>query len=120
MTNSLTVHFKRVHGLCSRSTMPLSAYLLLVQALRNEINMGLNDGDGNFDTVLGDDSRLEVAKMIRERFNMDGTDPSGRKVGLLDRVHLMCFLVDPFNHQWRSTLYCPPSNKRGRTCARND
>ena len=64
----------------------------------------MNDGDGNFNAVLGDDLRLEVEKMIREQFNMDGMDPSGRKVALLDRVHLMCFLVDPFNHQWLSTV----------------
>ena len=31
---------------------------------------------------------------------MDCNDPSGRKVGLLDRYHLMCFLVDPFSHEW--------------------
>ena len=40
--------------------------------------------------------------MIAEQFNMDGLDPKGRKVGLLDRVHLMCFIVDPFNHEWRA------------------
>ena len=32
---------------------------------------------------------------------MDGNDPDGRKVGLLDRHHLMCFLVDPFSWEWR-------------------
>ena len=42
--------------------------------------------------------------MIRERFNMDGSDPDGRKVGLLDRHHLMCFLVDPFSWEWRHTF----------------
>ena len=36
---------------------------------------------------------------------MDGIDPSGRKVGLLDRYHLMCLLVDPFSHEWRSTFF---------------
>ena len=42
--------------------------------------------------------------MIRERFNMNGEDPTGRKVGLLDRHHLMAFLCDPFCHEWRSTF----------------
>ena len=35
---------------------------------------------------------------------MDGRDTEGRKVGLLDRHHLMCFLVDPFSYEWRSTF----------------
>ena len=48
---------------------------------------------------------MEVANMIRERFNMDGRDPSGRKVGLLDRKDLMCFLVDPFSWEWRSIFF---------------
>ena len=33
---------------------------------------------------------------------MDGKDPTGRKVGLLDPMHLMCFVVDPYSHEWRS------------------
>lgn len=105
MTQSLTIHFKTVHGLCSRADMPMAAYPLLVQGLRNDINRGLNVGNGQFDAVLGEGSRREVANMIRERFNMDGIDPSGRKVGLLDRYHLMCLLVDPFSHEWRSTFF---------------
>jgi hypothetical protein len=35
---------------------------------------------------------------------MDGLDPLGRKVGLLDCHHLWAFLVDPFNHELRSTF----------------
>ena len=35
---------------------------------------------------------------------MDGRDPSGRKVGLLDRHQLMAYLVDPYCHEWRDTF----------------
>ncbi len=35
---------------------------------------------------------------------MDGNDPSGRKVGLLDCHHLIAFLCDPFCHSCRSTF----------------
>ena len=100
--NALLVHFKIVHALCSREDFPLSCYVLLAQALRNDINKGLRADNGRFDKVLGAESSKEVADMIRERFNMDGKDTDGRKVGLLDRHHLMCFLVDPFSYEWRS------------------
>ena len=101
LNEGLTIHFKVVHGLCSREDFPLSAYPLLIQALRNDINKGINFERGQFDVLLGQGARAEIANMIRERFNMDGKDPSGKKVGLLDRHHLMAFLVDPFAHDWR-------------------
>ena len=90
-----------VHGLCSREDFPLSAYPLLIQALKNDLNKGINFESGRFDELLEEGARVEVMDMICERFNMDGKDPSGRKVGLLDRHHLMAFLVDPFAHAWR-------------------
>ena len=101
LTERLTCHFKLVHNLCSREDFPLSAYPLLVQGLRNDINRGFTK---DIDDVLGEGSRKEVISMIRERFNMNGEDPTGRKVGLLDRHHLMAFLCDPFCHEWRSTF----------------
>ena len=70
---------------------------------------GLNADKNEFDVVLGEGSRKEVVYMIRNHFNMDGRDPSGRKVGLLDRFHYWCFMVDPFNHEWRSTFKLEPS-----------
>ena len=105
LISSLLAHFKRVHGVCSRANYPLSCFILLVQALKNDINKGLNIDNGKFDVVLGEGSAVEVANMIRGRFNMDGRDPSGRKVGLLDRKDLMCFLVDPFSWEWRSIFF---------------
>lgn len=102
LNEALTIHFKVVHGLCSRSDFPLSAYVLLIQALRNDIVKGINFERGQFDVVLGDGARAEIAGVIEERFNMDGRAPSGCKVGLLDRHHLMAYLVDPFAHEWRN------------------
>ena len=99
---TLSKHFLRVHHLCSRSDFPLSCYVLLVQALRNSINKAITAHDGKFDRVLGPGSAREIADMIRIRFNMDGYNPPGRKVGLLDCHHIWCFLCDPFNHEWRS------------------
>ena len=98
---TLSVHFVRVHHLCSRSDFPLSCYVLLVQALRNSINKAISVDDRKFDRVLGPGSAAEIANMIRERFNMDGKSPSGRKVGLLDSHHIWCFICDPFNFEWR-------------------
>ena len=101
MTSRLTVHFKMVQTICSRSDFPLTAYVLLVQALENDLTRGMDD---EFDTVLGYGAKKEVMDMISSRFNMDGLDRQGRKVGLLDRVHLMCFIFDPFSHAWHSTF----------------
>jgi hypothetical protein len=106
---NLTHIFKDVQQLCSRSDFPLSAYVLLVQALRNELNVGLNKNGGEFSKVLGANAAKEVADMIRERFNMNGLDPSGRTGGLIDRHHYWNYLVDPFNHELRSTFLAQPS-----------
>ena len=101
LTSSLTCHFMTVHKLCSRENFPLSAYPLLVQGLLNDINRGVTK---EFADVLGEEARDELAQLVRERFNMDGKDPSGRKVGLLDRFHFMAYLCDPFGHEWRSVF----------------
>lgn len=99
LTSKLCVLFKQVQTVCSRADFPLTAYVLLVQALKNDVCRGLDD---EFEDVFGRGSKEEIMSMIEERFNMDGADPAGRKVGLLDRMHLMCFIVDPYSHEWRS------------------
>ena len=43
-----------------------------------------------------DGAAKEIEDMIRKCFSMDGTDPIGEKVGLLDRCHHFCILVDPY------------------------
>ena len=85
LTSNLTTHFKAAQKICSRADFPLSVYVLLVQALKNDLCCGLND---EFDEVLGFGSKREVMDMIEDRFNMDGIAPGGRKVGLLDRMHI--------------------------------
>lgn len=67
-------------------------------------NGGLGDKSGEFDELLGKGSVEEVMEIIRPRFNMDGLEPTGHKVGLLDCVHLMACLVDPYNHHWCSNF----------------
>lgn len=101
----LTSRFTLVHKALSRADFPLSAYVLLTQALRNDINRSF--ATDAFDQLFGDGARAAIADLIRERFNMDGRDPSGRKVGLHDRHHLMAYLVDPFNCVWRSKFKLP-------------
>ena len=101
LTSKLCVYFKRVQTVCSHSDSPLTAYVLLVQALKNDVCRGLDD---EFEDVFGCGSKEEIMSMIEERFNMNGADPAGRKVGLLDRMHLMYFIVDPYSHEWRSTF----------------
>ena len=56
-TNTLTVHFKRLHKLVNMEEVPLSAYLLLCQAMRNELNKAMNADPEKFDQLLGRDQR---------------------------------------------------------------
>lgn len=106
---SITTPLKQLQEQCSRVDSPLSAFILNVQALRNEINVALNAESGKFNRILGDHAAREVADMIRVRFNMDGRAPSGRKVGLIDPHHLWCYLVDPHAHEWHSKFIIPGS-----------
>ena len=49
ITANITGPLKRVHQIVCRADVPLSAYVLLIQALKNELNKGLNHGDpGDF------------------------------------------------------------------------
>lgn len=101
----MTSHFNQVQNLCSRESFPLSLYIVLVQALHNDLIRGLTGNDGEFERVLGAGARAQVEDMIKCRFNMDGNTPVGtRKVGLLDPHHFWAYLVDPFNHALRSKM----------------
>jgi len=102
LISSLTVHFKRLHKVCCMSSVPLSAYILLCQAMRNEINKGLNAENGKFNRLLGKGAGQQVVNMIKPRFNMNGENPDGRKVGLVDPHQIWAFVADPCNHSWRS------------------
>ena len=106
VTDHITGPLKRVHAIVCRSDVPLSAYPALIQALRNELNRGLNIGErGDFDKLLVDGAGEEIAGMLCVRFNMDGRQPAGQKVGLLDRYHWMCLIVDPFSGELRNKLH---------------
>ena len=84
--------------------LALSLYVVLVQAMKNELQKGFAKNDNEFDRVFGSTASTAVMDMISCRFNLDEIDPTGRKVGLLDRHHLWAFLVDPMNHSLRSTF----------------
>ena len=104
LTSLLTVHFKRLHKVCCMSSVPLSAYILLCQAMRNEINKGLNAENGKFNRLLGKGVAQQVVNMIKPCFNMNGENPDGRKVGLVDPHQIWAFMADPCNHSWRSNF----------------
>ena len=101
----LSSHLTKVQKVCSRSDFPLSAFILLIQGLRNDLNKGLNQNNMEFDRKLGNGGAKEIAAMITQRFNMDGMDPNGQKVGLIDRHHLWSYLCDPFNHEMCATFH---------------
>ena len=70
--SSLSSHMAKVQKLCSRSDFPLSAFVLIVQGLRNDLNKGLNHNNGEFNRKLGEGAAQEIAKMITGRFNTYG------------------------------------------------
>ena len=89
---------KRGNKMTSSESCPMSAYLPIVQAIRNEVNVVLaNEGGPSWNTVFGGGKRAELALFITQRFNMDGQDPPGMKVGLLDAYQVWAHMVDPFN-----------------------
>jgi hypothetical protein len=96
----LTAIFKRVHLLCSRQDTPVSAFPLLVQAMHNEVSAVISDE--KFNRILGENSSDELIDMLMVRFNFDGKNTPGRKVGLMDPQHIWAFYCDPFQHQLRS------------------
>ena len=75
------------------------------QAQFNGVKKALAQDNGEFDRVLGDGSSEEVMGVIAGRFNFDCKPPPGRKVGLLDLHHMWCFMMDPYNSDWRGTLH---------------
>ena len=95
-TNALTVYFKRLHKLYCMDKVPLSAYVILCQAMHNYINKGLSYEHGTCDHLMGVGSMEQVTAMIHGCFNMDGTDPSVPKVGLIDKHQIWAFFVNPF------------------------
>ena len=104
MLIDLTKVFYEAHKLCSRQDAPLSCYVLIVQGIKNAVDHVINRDDGKFDRIFGPGSAKVISDVIGCRFNMDGVKPTGRKVGLIDEYHIWCFLMDPFNYEWRITF----------------
>jgi len=99
--------------LVSQNDFPMSAYLPLVQALRNGFNAVLrNEGGRPFDEIFCDGARSQLVDFVRARFNMDGEDPEGRKVGLLDNYQVWAFLADPHRELLPKAVYIDPSTAR--------
>ena len=106
---TFSIHFAEAHKLCSREDSPLSAWFLIIQALRNGLNSAIQADDGLFDRVLGNGSAQEIMDLLGPRFNMDGKKPAGQRVGLIDDYHLWAHLVDPHVGEWRARVILPRS-----------
>ncbi len=74
---------------------------MIVQGIKNAVDPVINGDNGKFDQILGPGSAKKIKDVIDCCFNMDGAKPPGRKVGLIDKYHIWCFLMDPFNYEWR-------------------
>ena len=100
----LVAIFKKAHLLCSRRDTPLSAYILIVQAVKNMVTEIIGKENGKYDRILGEGAAQEVVDCIAVRFNMDGRPIPGRKVPLLDKQNLWTLFMDPYSFLWRSTF----------------
>ena len=72
--------------------------------MHNRVNKELMAEDRKFEWLLGEGSIAEVVAMVKPHFYMNGEDPSGQKVGLIDEYQIWAFMVDPFNYYWWSTF----------------
>jgi hypothetical protein len=97
MLLDLTKVFYDVHKLCSHQDAPLSCYVLIVQGIKNAVDPVIKGDNGKFYWILRAGSAKEISDVIDCCFNMDGTKPPCRRVGLIDEYHIRCFLMDPFN-----------------------
>jgi hypothetical protein len=76
---------------------------LNVQGIKNDVDCIIKGEDGKFDWILGPGSADAISYVIDCCFNMDGAKPCGSKVRLIDKYHIWCFLMDPFNYEWQIT-----------------
>jgi hypothetical protein len=59
----------------------------------------------SFNSVHGSNAAAEfLTDFISKRFNMDGKNPEGTKVGLLDACSVWCFMVDPFTEKLKFNI----------------
>ena len=82
------------------------AYYPVVHATKVKTEESMED-PAEVVELFGDHAIEEITAIIESRFNMDGMEPAGRRVGLLDSYQLWCYAVDPF----RDYLTPPPMAK---------
>ena len=56
--------------------------------MHNRVNKELMAEDRKFEWLLGEGSIAEVVAMVKPHFYMNGEDPSGQKVGLIDEYQI--------------------------------
>ena len=100
----LVTIFKKAHILCSHRDTPLSAYILIVQAVKNTVTDIIAEEDGKYDRILDEGSAQEVIDCITVLFNMDMKPILGRKVPPLEKQNPWILFMDPYSFFWRSTF----------------
>ncbi len=78
---------------------------MIVQGIKNAVDCIIKGEDGKFDWILGPGSADTISYVIDCCFNMDGAKSCGSKVILIDEYHIWCFLMNPFNYEWRITYF---------------
>lgn len=109
--------FKTANKMTSSDGTPMSAYYPIVQATRNGLNSVLGIGYGEDDSgsqtyheLFGGTAAPAIKEMVSVRFNMDGSAPGGRKVGLIDPYQIFCFLIDPYARRLQPAIQLFPSH----------
>ena len=81
--------------ICSSNSFPMSAYLPLIQSLRNELNIVINNE--TFKSAFSVEFRIALAAFVDVRWNMDGTkSTTSQKVGLISKNQIWAHLIDPY------------------------
>ena len=108
MLKAFFAAFKRANKEASKQNMPMSAYLPLLQALRNEVNRVLNmksEANETWNQLFGAPVAAELANIVRCRFNLDGKPTGVAKVGLCDRFQIWAHMFDPYARDLKPGLY---------------
>ncbi len=92
MVIDLTKVFYEAYKLCSCQDAPLSCYVLIVQGIKNAVDHVIHRDNGKFDRIFGPGSAKMISDVIGCCFNMDGVNPTGCKVGLIDEYHIWCLV----------------------------
>ena len=58
----------------------------------------------SFNYVYGNNTAEFLTDFIIKRFNIDGKNPEGAKVGLLDTHSVWCFMVDPLTEKLKFNI----------------